>query len=105
MTAVLTKSDLTSYRQCSRKLWLEHNRPGLIPQNDPTLWRRANDDNIVGTKAREPRGPDVIWPKAAGYCCAAANAAIAQLSASVIRRQGRPDELVIAPLVRDHLQP
>ena len=46
---MLTKSDLASFRQCPRKLWLEHHRPDLIPQNDTTLWRRANDGNIVET--------------------------------------------------------
>jgi Domain of unknown function(DUF2779) len=80
--AMLTKSDLASYRQCPRKLWLEHHRPDLIPQDDPTLWRRANDGNIVGAKARELLGPNVIWPKGEQDRCAAANAAITQLSAN-----------------------
>src|ERR1035438_2836236 len=52
---MLTKSDRASFRQCPRKFSLEHHRADLIPQNDPTLWRRANDGNIVGTKARELR--------------------------------------------------
>jgi hypothetical protein len=79
---MLTKSDLASYRQCPRKLWLEHHRPGLIPQNDPSLWRRANDGNIVGAKARELLGSNVIWPQVETSPAADAKRAIAQLSAS-----------------------
>jgi Domain of unknown function(DUF2779) len=78
---MLTKSDLASFRQCPRRLWLEHHGREFIPQGDATTWRRANDGNIVGTKARELLGPNVIWPKGADDRCAAANAAIAQLSA------------------------
>jgi hypothetical protein len=80
--SMLSKSDLASFRQCPRKLWLEHRRSDLIPQNDPTLWRRANDGNIVGAKARELLGPNVIWPKGESDRCTAANAAITQLSAN-----------------------
>jgi len=79
---MLTKSDLASFRQCPRKLWLEHHSPDLVPQNDPTLWRRANDGNIVGAKARELLGQNVIWPKPADDPAAAAAAAAAQLSAN-----------------------
>jgi len=79
---MLTKSDLASFRQCPRKLWLEHHRPDLVPQNDPILWRRANDGNIVGAKARELLGQNVIWPKPADDPAAAAAAAAAQLSAN-----------------------
>jgi Domain of unknown function(DUF2779) len=78
---MLTKSDLASFRQCPRRLWLEHHRPDLIPQNDPTLWRRANDGNIVGAKARELLGPNVIWLNGQDDRCAAASTARAQLSA------------------------
>ena len=94
---MLTKSDLASFRQCPRKLWLEHHRPDLIPQNDPTLWRRANDGNIVGAKARELLGPNVIWPKGGDDRCAAADAASAQLSAS-------PNQPAVeVPMFRDGL--
>jgi Domain of unknown function(DUF2779) len=79
---MLTKSDLASFRQCPRKLWLEHHRPDLIPQNDPTLWRRANDGNIVGAKARELLGPNVIWPKSEDDRCAAADAVLTLLAAN-----------------------
>ena len=77
---MLTKSDLASFRQCPRKLWLEHHRPDLIPQNDSTLWRRANDGNIVGAKARELLGPNVIWPPGGSDPASAARDAIGKLS-------------------------
>lgn len=59
---MLSKSDIQSFLQCPRKLWLEHNKPDLIPTDDPTLYRRATDGNIVGEKARERLGPDYVWP-------------------------------------------
>jgi hypothetical protein len=95
--AILSKSDLASYRQCPRKLWLEHHRPDLIPQNDPTLWRRANDGNIVGAKARELLGQNAIWPKGGDDPAAAATAAAARLSAN----PGQP--AVEFPMFRDGL--
>lgn len=61
---MLTKSDLQSLLQCPRKLWLEHHQPNLIPKDDPTLYRRAIDGNIVGEKAREQLGDGFIWPPA-----------------------------------------
>src|ERR1700683_552447 len=79
---MLTKSDLASYRQCPRKLWLEHHRPDLMPEGDATTWRRANDGNIVGAKARELLGPNAIWPKGVETPAAAATAAAAQLSSN-----------------------
>jgi len=59
---MLTKSDLPSFLQCPRKLWLEHNREDLIPSGDPFVYRRATDGNIVGEYARKQLGPDLIWP-------------------------------------------
>ncbi len=59
---MLTKSDLQSLLQCTRKLWLEHHRQHLIPTDDATLYRRAVDGRIVGEKAREELGDDHIWP-------------------------------------------
>lgn len=61
---MLTKSDLQSLRQCPRKLWLERHRPDLIPRHDPAAYRRANDGNIVGAKAREQLGAKFLWPPA-----------------------------------------
>lgn len=63
--ALLTKSDLQSLHQCRRKLWLERHRPDLVPHEDPSLWRRATDGNIVGAKARQALGAEVLWPPAA----------------------------------------
>lgn len=60
---MLSKSDLQSFLQCPRKLWLEHKQPALIPTDDPTLYRRATDGNIVGAKAREQLGSEYLWPK------------------------------------------
>lgn len=94
---MLTKSDLASFRQCPRKLWLEHHRPDLVPQTDPTLWRRANDGNIVGAKARDLLGQNVIWPKRADDPAAAAAAAAAQLSANSTQ------PAVEVPMLRDGL--
>jgi hypothetical protein len=62
---MLTKTDLQSYLQCPRKLWLERHRPELAPADDSMAYRRAVDGNIVGEKAREQLGPDFIWPPSA----------------------------------------
>ena len=94
---MLTKSDLASFRQCPRRLWLEHHGREWIPQGDATSWRRANDGNIVGAKARELLGPNVIWPKDEADHCAAVNAAFALLSAN----PGQP--AVEVPMCRDGL--
>ena len=59
---MLTKSDLQSLLQCPRKLWLEHHKLDLIPEDDLALYRRATDGRFVGEKAREQLGSDFIWP-------------------------------------------
>lgn len=79
---MLTKSDLQSFLQCPRKLWLEHRRRDLIPTNDPSLYRRATDGRIVGDEARRQLGPDVLWPRPARDEAAAAGAARAFLAES-----------------------
>lgn len=61
---MLTKSHLASFRQCPRKLWLEHHTPDKATPNDATTTRRARDGAIVGAKAREALGPAVVWGKA-----------------------------------------
>ena len=94
---MVTKSDLASFRQCPRKLWLEHHRPDLMPESDAMTWRRANDGNIVGAKARELLGPNAIWPKGAENPPAAATTAITQLTAN----SGHP--AVEFPMFRDGL--
>jgi hypothetical protein len=58
---MLTKSHLASFRQCPRKLWLEQHAPDKADPGDATNWRRARDGNIVGEKAREALGPDIVW--------------------------------------------
>ncbi len=63
---MVTKSDLQSFLQCPRKLWLENKRPELIPSDDLTIYRRAVDGNIVGEHARKQLGPDFIWPRSEG---------------------------------------
>lgn len=79
---MLSKSNLQSLLECKRWLWLEHHRPDLIPRDDPVLYRRAVDGQIVGDKAREQLGPDFIWPLAHGDKAAAAEQAKAMLAAS-----------------------
>ena len=79
---MITKSDLQSFLQCPRKLWLEHNRPDLIPQNDIAMYRRVADGNIVGEKAREQLGEHILWPSTFGDKATAAETAKDQLAAS-----------------------
>jgi len=62
---MITKSDLQSLLQCPRKLWLEHNKPDLIPEDDLTLYRRATDGRIVGEQARKQLGDNFILPPTA----------------------------------------
>jgi CRISPR/Cas system-associated exonuclease Cas4 (RecB family) len=69
---ILTKSDLQSFLQCPRKLWLERHRSDLRTGDDPSVRRRMVDGNMVGEKAREQLGPDFIWPPAMGDKDAAA---------------------------------
>src|SRR5690349_9657126 len=59
---MLSKSDIQSYLQCHRRLWLEHHHPELIPKDDITLYRRAVDGNFVGKKAMEALGTGCIVP-------------------------------------------
>jgi len=60
---MLTKSDLQSFLQCPRKLWLEHNRQDLLPNEHSGLNRRAFDGLIVGEKARRQLGENYVWPR------------------------------------------
>jgi len=93
----LTKSDVQSFLQCPRKLWLEHHRPDLIPHGDPSIYRRAIDGNIVGAKAREQLGADFIWPPGDGDKARAAENARQMLMAA----PNRPAAEV--PFMRDGL--
>jgi hypothetical protein len=79
---MLTKSDLQSVLQCPRKLWLEHNKPELLPKEDSGLNRRAMDGVMVGEKARAQLGKDYLWPRSADEDkAAAADYALRQLAA------------------------
>ena len=94
---MLNKSDLQSLRQCPRKLWLEQHRPELIPRDDPSAYRRANDGNIVGAKAREQLGASFLWPPADFDKTRAAERALQMLRASPASRAAE------VPLVREGL--
>lgn len=79
---MLTKSDLQSLLQCSRKLWLEHHKPDLMQKDEPTLDRRAIDGRVVGEKAREQLGGEFIWPPMAENKAQAAEQARIMLAAN-----------------------
>ncbi len=102
---MLTKSDLQSFLQCPRKLWLEHRRPDLIPTDDPTIYRRARDGNIVGEQARKELGSDFILPplsedkataaeKARGLLAEAPSKAVAEVPMYYGGLYARADALV-----------
>jgi Domain of unknown function(DUF2779) len=59
---MLTKTDLQSYLQCHRKLWLQHHRPALVQSQDTSAYRHRIDGNIVGEMARGLLGEGYIWP-------------------------------------------
>jgi len=95
---MLTKSDLASCRTCPRQLWLSHHRPDLAPSSDdPTTWRRAQDGNIVGAKAREALPAGFLWPKGGATREDAAREALALLAKSPSTAAAE------VPLVRDGL--
>lgn len=80
--SILSKSDLQSWLQCPRKLWLEHHQPEFLEDDSSTPDRRVVDGNIVGEKAREQMGPDAVWPPRAESPDVAASQAKAMLAAS-----------------------
>jgi hypothetical protein len=59
---MLSKSELQSYLQCPRKLWLERQHPELADADDSSGRRREIDGNLVGAKARAQLGDGFIWP-------------------------------------------
>ena len=60
---MLSKSDLASFRQCPRKLWLEHRQPDAASPASTDAVMRARAGTQVGKKARERLGPDILWPR------------------------------------------
>ncbi len=58
---MLTKSDIQSFLQCPRKLWLEKHPPEQAPATDSMSRRRMFDGNAVGAKSRERLGSDLLW--------------------------------------------
>lgn len=79
---MLSKSNLQSYRQCGRKLWLEEHAPENTDADDSSTRRREIDGNLVGEKARAQLGAEFIWPPAGANPALAAEAAKSLLAAS-----------------------
>lgn len=94
---MLTKSDLASFRQCARRLWLEKHAPEAADARDSNSMRRLRDGLLVGAKARELLGDGVIWPPRGADPKLAAESAHAQLDAEP-HKAG-----VEVPLYRDGL--
>jgi hypothetical protein len=59
---MLSKSNLQSYLQRSRKLWLEYHNPELAGGDDSSTRRRKIHGNLVGSRARTQLGEHFIWP-------------------------------------------
>ena len=59
---MLSKSNILSYLQCARKLWLEQHEPELASPEDASTRRRKNDGNLVGGRARDQLGEGFLWP-------------------------------------------
>lgn len=79
---MLSKSDLASYRQCPRKLWLEHHQPERAAPASADAQMRVRAGLEVGQKAREQLGPDILWPRHEADAEAAADLALQLLRAS-----------------------
>ncbi len=60
---MLSKSNLQSYLQCPRKLWLELHRPELAAADKISTRQREMDGNLVGEMSRAQLGTDLIWPQ------------------------------------------
>jgi uncharacterized protein DUF2779 len=79
-------------------LWLRRHRPDLAQSaDDPTMWRRAQDGNIVAAKAREELPAGFLWPKAGATHDEAAREALDLLTTSPATAAAE------VPLVRDGL--
>ena len=94
---MLTKSDVMSYLQCPRKLWLEHHLPGADSLKDSSQERRARDGHLVGEQARQALGAGTIWPMGSDNKEDAARTALEQLLS-------RPDKAFVEmPMVAQGL--
>jgi hypothetical protein len=76
---MLTKSDIQSFIQCPRKLWLEHYRRDLIGPPDSSSRRRMIDGQRVTERARQQHGEHVLWPEGHDDKDVAAQTAITML--------------------------
>lgn len=79
---MLTKSDIQSFLQCPRKLWLEHHRADLLAAPGSSSRRRMIDGQIVSERARDQLSGNAIWPQGHENKLTAAQAAMAALQAS-----------------------
>lgn len=94
---MLSKTDLLSYLQCPRQLWLAKHKPDEATRNDVTLERRTMDGHLVNERARSALGPGFIWPASQNTPQESMAKALEALAAS-------PDTPVVEmPLVRDEL--
>jgi len=94
---MLSKSNLLSFRQCPRKLWLEWHRKDLLPAPNSKSDRRIIDGAKVGEKAREDLGSDLLWPPRNDEPLEAAK----QAKEMLLQAPGRA--AVEVPMVRDDL--
>ncbi len=78
---MITKTQVQSFLQCPRRLWLEMYEPGEDLVKDAQAQRRTNDGNEVGAKAREAVGNNAIWPASNDDKAVACQLALAQLAA------------------------
>jgi hypothetical protein len=79
---MLTKSDIQSFRQCPRRLWLEHHEPESASSDNTQAARRERDGELVGAMAREILGNSVLWPRSDADKATAAAMALQELAAN-----------------------
>jgi hypothetical protein len=94
---MLTKSDIASFRQCPRRLWLEKHAPHAVDPGSKSTSRRARDGAFVGQMARDALGPEIVWPPSQPSPELSAQRALDLLKAS----PGKAG--VEIPLLRDEL--
>lgn len=94
---MFTKSDIQSFLQCERKLWLEHHRKDQVQLEQSSRDRRVIDGSIVGEKAKEMIGKPCLFPGGEANQSKAANQAIELL------RQSPGVPAVEVPMVNGNL--